>query len=132
MTAICILAGVVIGFVVVLLVSRWLMIRKARMQMGQPAPELTGKLGRAIRKGGRTLFYFYSPRCGACRSMTPLVQRMQKKGQNAFAVDISSDMDTARRFGVMATPTVILVQKGTIEEVRVGPLPEATLKKMVA
>ena len=48
------------------------------MKKGKAAPELTGSFGKAINGGKTALFYFYSPSCGACRSMTPVVEGYTK------------------------------------------------------
>lgn len=128
-----IILGSVVGGVFVLLFGLriWMAIKMQKMQ-GKPVPDLPGRLGKAVRKGNPTIFYFYSPSCGACKAMTPVIQKMAKKGKSVFPVDISRDMDTARKFGVMATPTTILVSGGKVEQVRIGPQPEAELAHMVA
>lgn len=122
--SIVMLVGLFIGFQV-------FMIRKMQGQRGKPAPALEGKAGKAIARGKASLFYFYSPQCGACRPMTPVVKSMAKKQSSVFPVDISRDMATARKFGVMATPTTILVKDGTVAEVLIGPQPESVLRGLV-
>lgn len=126
-------AGVSLVAVIVLFLGmQILMVRRMRRQKGRPAPELEGAEGEAIRSGGSSLFYFYSPRCGACRAMTPVVQEMAKKrGDAVFPVDISRDLSMARQFGVMATPTTILVRDGSVADVLIGPQPESALRAMV-
>ncbi len=132
MNILIILGAVLGGFIVLLFALRiWMAIKMQKMQ-GKPAPELPGRLGKAVRKGTPTLFYFYSPSCGACKAMTPVVQKMAKKGKSVFPVDISRDMDTARKFSVMATPTTILVSEGKVQQVFIGPQPETELVRMIA
>ncbi|MBU1238618.1 thioredoxin family protein, partial [Myxococcota bacterium] len=107
-----IVLGIIVGFFVLLTVMRLLLMAKMKKMKGQDAPSLPGKQGAAVASGNKSLFYFYAPSCGACRSMTPVVGEMAKKSNNVFSVDISSDYETARKFGVMATPTTIIVEKG--------------------
>ena len=95
------------------------MTRRMRKLKGQAAPEVDGSAGRHLADGGSALFY--SPQCGACRTMTPVVKDLASKASGVFPVDITQDMDTARRFGVLATPTTIVVRDGTVAEVLVGP-----------
>jgi len=108
------------------------MVRRMRKQQGQPAPSLQGEAGARIKGGKPALFYFYSPACGACRSMTPVIRKLAGSGPGVFPVDVSQDLDTARSFGVMATPTTILVRGGVVEKVLVGAQPEATLQGLVS
>ena len=127
MSALTILVSIV-GAFIALIVGMQLLVRyKASALKGRPVPELSGKAGKITKKGRPALFYFYSPSCGACASMTPAVKEMSKSNDAVFPVDISSDMDTARKFGVMATPTVVVVRNRIIEEILIGPQPVAAL-----
>lgn len=122
------IALIAVGLFVALIFGMQLWIRyKASALKGQPAPELWGKAGKITRKGKAALFYFYSPSCGACASMTPAVKEMSKSQEGVFPVDISKDMGTARKFGVMATPTVVVVKDRTIQEILIGPQPVSAL-----
>ena len=130
MNVLLIVALAVAGLVGLLFVFQMFMIFKMRRKEGKPAPKLDGKAGKLIEKGNKAVFYFYSPACGACKSMTPVVKKMARTKANVFPIDISTDMATARKFGVMATPTIVVVQKGTIEKVLIGPQPQSILKSI--
>lgn len=104
--------------------------RMKRME-GAPAPQVGGDAGQRIAGGESALFYFYSPQCGACRTMTPVVKELAGQGPGVFAVDITQDMDTARRFGVMATPTTVVVKQGTVSQVLVGAQSPDRLRSLV-
>jgi thioredoxin 1 len=98
---------------------------------GKPAPRLSGVYGEALDSGKPTLFYFYSPGCGACRSMTPIVSEYVEEGSRCFKVDVSRDMATAQAFGVMGTPSTVVVENGVIRDFFVGPRPEAALTPLL-
>jgi len=121
---------VVAGLIVLFFGFQIFMVMRMRRMEGKPAPQLDGKPGKAIKRG-KALFYFYSPACGACRSITPVVQKMAKTKKNVFPIDISTDMATARKFSVMATPTTILVEQGTIKKIMIGPQPRDSLQALV-
>jgi thioredoxin 1 len=120
--------GLLVAFTVA---SRIAMVMRSRAMVGKPAPELSGAPGRAIRKGKRALFYFYSAHCPPCRAMTPVVDELANKHADVFKIDISRDFDTARKFGVMATPSVVLVDKGTIQKFLIGAQSEAKLVQLM-
>ncbi len=127
------IALIVVGAVVALMVGMQLFIRyKAAALKGRPVPELDGKAGKITKKGKPALFYFYSPSCGACASMTPAIKEMSQSNDGVFPVDISKDMGTARKFGIMATPTVVVVKDRTIQEILIGPQPVAALAGRLA
>jgi thioredoxin 1 len=80
---------------------------------------------------GSRLFYFYSPGCGPCRSMTPLVDKLASQSDVITKVDISQDPELASRFGIRATPTTVLVEDNTIKEVRLGAQSQKQLQKLL-
>ncbi|OQY34960.1 MAG: thiol reductase thioredoxin [Spirochaetaceae bacterium 4572_59] len=110
---------------------QYFMVLKMKLKKGKPAPALSGTYGKALKGGKSVLFYFYSPNCGACRTMTPLVGKYTKNNPRCFKVDISKDMNTARAFGVMGTPSTVVVEGGKIKEFVVGPKPEAEFTRML-
>lgn len=128
MTFLYIIAAIVGGFVALMLIMRVVIQLKSTAMKGRTAPELNGKPGKYVKRGRPALFYFYSPSCGACASMTPEIKRLSKSKDGVFPVDISSDMATARKFGVMATPTLVIVKNRVIENILIGPQPAALLE----
>ena len=132
MTILYVLGSVVLAFVLFVVGLRLFMVLRIKRQEGKPVPELSGKLGRTVKSRRPSLFYFYSPSCGPCKAMTPVVQSMGRRDRHVVAVDITKDFDTARRFGVMATPTVVKVRAGVVQQVLVGPQPESTLRALMA
>ncbi len=120
--------GLLVAFSVV---SRITMVMRSRAMVGKPAPELSGAAGRAIRKGRRALFYFYSAHCPPCKAMTPVIDALAERHENVFKIDISEDFATARKFGVIATPSVILVEGGAIQRFLIGAQSESRLARLM-
>lgn len=110
---------------------QYFMVFKMKLKKGKPAPELSGSYGKAVKNNKTSLFYFYSPSCGACRSMTPLVEGYTKNNSRCFKVDVSKDMETARAFGVMGTPSTVLVENGLITDFIVGPKPAGDFTQLL-
>jgi len=104
---------------------------KMRMQKGKPAPELGGRYGKAVKSGKKAMFYFYSESCSACKPMTPIIEQFVKKNHNYFKVNIAKDMQTARQFGVMGTPSTVIIENGKIQDFLVGPQPEQKLRTLL-
>jgi len=127
MTFFYILLAIIGGFFALTIGMQLLIRYKSAALKGKPAPDLGGRPGKIIQKGKAALFYFYSPSCGACAAMTPAVKALSKSNEGVFPVDISSDMAVARKFGVMATPTLVVVKNRVIEQILIGPQPTASL-----
>lgn len=115
------IVGGIAGLFVMLQV--WMRV-KTRFKKGKPAPELTGKYAKALQSGKPALFYFYTDSCAACRPMTPIIEKYRKKNRNVFKIDARREIDLVRKFGIMGTPSTILVEDGVIKEFLVGPQAE--------
>ncbi|MCK5736163.1 MAG: thioredoxin family protein, partial [Spirochaetaceae bacterium] len=122
---------IIIAVVVLFFGFQKFMVFKMTRKKGKPAPELSGAQGKAIKNGKTSLFYFYSPSCGACKSMTPVVEGYTKNNPRCFKVDISKDMNTARAFGVMGTPSTVMIEGGIIRDYLVGPKPLTELTQLL-
>jgi len=63
------------------------------------------------------IYYFHSPHCGACKSITPIIA---EEYEPVNIIDISTDLELARKFNIRATPTVIFVENNIISNVHLG------------
>ena len=124
-SVIAVLLLVFIGF-------RYYMIFKLKFKRGKEAPELSGRYDRAVRSGEIALFYFYSQNCGACKAMTPMVEELAEVKNNCFLVDVQSDMVTPGAFGVMATPSTVIVEEGKIKDFLVGSQSKNKLSSLMS
>ncbi|MDH3252609.1 MAG: thioredoxin family protein [Ignavibacteria bacterium] len=106
-----------------------LVITRSRRSRGTRVPGTPGRLGEAVKEGGRVMAYFYSPSCRACRAQTPIIEHLRSRHPNVFSVDASASPETARAFGIMATPSVVIVENGVIERAIVGSRPEGALER---
>lgn len=120
------------GFVALMLGMQVLVRRRARAMNGAPVPALSGELGGRIARSGHALVYFFSPACAACRAITPRIRQLEQHNPNVFAVDVSRDLQLAQSLKVMATPSTVEIENGTITGFHVGPVPEAVMARFAA
>ena len=97
---------------------------QARRMQGMTAPTQVAP--------GKHLYYFFSPRCGACKNVTPVVDRLSQRHGNVHKVDISLDTQQAAAFGVRATPTLMLIDEGRIARVMLGGKTERELDALLS
>jgi thiol-disulfide isomerase/thioredoxin len=119
------------GFVAVIIgaqVTGWWV---ARRFVGKPAPDFSDLLGEAEARSGRAGFYFYRTRCPPCASMTPRIDRLKPEYPRLIKVDVREQREVARRFGVGATPTLIVVENGRIAAALIGDQSERRLRKVL-
>jgi len=94
------------------------------------AKKIVGKSFSNISEG---VSYFYSPKCGACKRMEPIIEKLSKE-VNILKIDVSTAEGErlAKEFGVLGTPTIVVVRNGKVEKVIVGVQTYEKLKKEIA
>lgn len=98
---------------------QYLTVRRARRSEGRPAPDTAAVDGEA-HADSRRVYYFYSPQCGPCRATTQLADRLRPEHRNLIKVNVFEAPELARGFGIMATPSFVLVVDGEIRQVKLG------------
>ncbi len=72
----------------------------------------------------RMVYYFSSQNCGMCKGMTPIIEELSSGRKDIMMVDISSQnakqAEIAKRFGIMGTPSMVVVNQGKIKKVILG------------
>ena len=78
---------------------------------------------------------FYSPTCGPCLMMNPIVERLAKRRAGEITVvRINTDQNPrlAAQFGIQAVPTFVILFKGTERSRTSGAMQEADFSLWVA
>jgi thioredoxin 1 len=105
--------------IILLLISSYLILvplltyRSAKRQIGH----------RVAAESGETedqLVYFYSDSCPPCKQMTPIIDNLAAHHNTISKVDIKTDPEAARQYKIRATPTLILVKDGVIDDILLG------------
>lgn len=106
--------------------------RRAAALVGTSLAPLPGTLGAKIGGAPRALVYFFTPQCAACRVWTPKMKALAQAGQPVFPVDAMEHPSLAQALSIMATPTTVQLERGTVVSVHVGPVPPAVLAQFAA
>jgi thioredoxin 1 len=126
-------ALVIVGLFLALMVGMNVFVRiRARAMKGKPLPELPGAVGTSIARARSGLVYFFSPSCGACRTITPRLKALAAKNKNVFVIDVTEHLDLARAMRIMATPSTVEVATGQVIDVHVGMLPAELLQRFAS
>jgi len=115
---------------VVLGLQLWPFLRARRMR-GRVAPALDGLVTEPERLQGRLLLYFWSPRCGMCRGMTPVIEQLAGERGDVISVNVFEQQEVARELGVMATPTLVVLQGGKVERLLLGAKSERQIRALL-
>jgi thiol-disulfide isomerase/thioredoxin len=120
---------VVVGIIGLLMFFQLIMKYKSWSRRGKTAPKVGGALGRSILKGEKTIAYFYSPTCRACKTQEKQLPSVQDKVNNIFRINAAKERETATAFGVMGTPTTVVIEAGIIKDYFVGITPAGKMLK---
>lgn len=88
----------------------------------------------ALSAGGsdRTLVYFSSDNCVACRAMKPVVDGLRSEGWSVRRIDSESDREAKNQWNIQAIPTLIVLNHGAEVDRIVGKLSRNELDSRLA
>ncbi len=101
--------------------------------MGKPVEISNEKFSEMVLKAKLpVLVDFWAPWCGPCRMVAPLVDELagEYDGKVSFVkINVDENTETARQYGVMSIPTLIIFNNGQPVSNIVGFRPKPELKK---
>jgi thioredoxin-like negative regulator of GroEL len=107
-----------------LLVGQALWVKLASGAMRGKSVAALAEVFPELRAQGRAAIYCHSAHCAPCRRLTPALAELEQGHAHLYRLDIGTHPALARRLGVRATPTTLLVEDGRVLKVIVGdPLP---------
>lgn len=119
---------IAVGIIVIILALQFYFKSRLQKQTGKviPTADLPEDIKKLLSKE-KSLIYFFSPTCHNCKHQTPIVENLKKRIKNIYSFDISKDLKTAREFGIMATPTILIMNKNVVKHILLGIVKEDKL-----
>jgi thiol-disulfide isomerase/thioredoxin len=128
-----VLVVVVAGVAALVILPRLLMAAKTAKLKGKPAPTPHKPSAKRIRSGARTVLYFSTPSCHACRTQDPIVSKLQRRYPGAiFKLDATKQREAASAYGVMGVPFMAFIEGGNLVSARSGVQREAAIAGFLA
>ena len=102
-----------------------------RASEGRPAAPLIAAIPALQDQQGPALVYFTSPHCAPCRPMTKDVTALQSEGTAIYKLDVVDYPELAREMGVRATPTLMLIERGSVSRVFLGVKSREVMRELI-
>ncbi len=119
-------AAVIAALFILKIILQIIVLRKAKKNVGVKLTEVLPEL-----RGKDFFIYLYSPTCTPCIRLTPVIKDLISKGVKGKMIDVTKNLEVARKLGIMATPSVVIVKNGYINDVLMGLIkPEEIQQKL--
>lgn len=110
----------IIAFSCLIILIRWRQGQAEKNLVGTPLPPTAADQDFTPHREG-VLLYFYHPRCGPCRSMSPLIDELREKYPHRVEkFNVAEHRDLSMAMGIRATPTTVLVKDNKITRAIIG------------
>ena len=73
---------------------------------------------------------FWAQWCGPCRKITPVLEQIQNEFIDEIKVvkiDADKNTQSAKEYGVISLPSILLFKNGEVKEVMVGMMPKSAI-----
>lgn len=116
-------------------------LEELRMQMNEerdmpegPIVVTDANFQETVNKYSVVVVDFWAIWCGPCKMMEPVIEELAQtyRGRVVFGkLNVDENPATARKFNIMAIPTVLIFQKGSLVEQMAGAMPASVLQPTI-
>ena len=112
---------VALTIIVFMFTLKFIMQKRARKSQGKSINiSLFNEELKALLNRDKSILYFYSPTCGACKTQTPIIDELKERLKFVGKIDLSLNSEASKEFGIIGTPTTALMKGNIVEEIFVG------------
>ena len=110
--------------------QRWLVRRPRRLE-GRPTPRLDDLLDARYLRQPRLILYFWQPGSHVCGPTSMVINPLLEARRDIVKINALEQWELARRFDILGTPTLVVINEGRIERVLAGSRNEQQIRRLV-
>ncbi len=76
----------------------------------------------------KNLLYFSAPWCVACRTTTPLIDKLTLEGLAIRKIDVMHEPDQAEKYEIKSLPNFLFLEDGVVKDQKVGSITEQEIR----
>lgn len=75
---------------------------------------------------------FYADWCGPCKMLSPIIEEIAQESKiNIVKVNVDKAKETAKKYGIISIPTLLLMQNGKEKSKKIGLCSKDEIIKMI-
>ena len=122
---------VVVTLAVIFVIPYLYMRISALRSVGKPVPALDQISAIESNTSQAVFLYFMSKNCSMCKSMSPVIEKLESDNPNIVTIDINQSPELAKNFHVYGTPTLMKIKDGFIKKVKLGKLSKRKIDQFI-
>ena len=111
------------------------MVKGGSKMPGKPVQVTDSDMHDLVQQYPLVVVDCWAPWCGPCRMLSPVIEELAKdmQGTAVFAkLNTDENQQTARQYGIMSIPTLLLFKDGELVDQQMGALPKDMLHDWIA
>jgi len=110
------------------------MVKGGSKMPGKPVQVTDSDMHDVVQQHPLVVVDCWAPWCGPCRMLSPVIEDLAEdmKGDVVFAkLNTDENQQTAKQYGIMSIPTLLLFKDGELVDQQMGALPKDMLRSWV-
>jgi len=107
--------------IVLMLVMKFFMQKRAQKAHGKLINiSLFNDEIQNLLNGDKSILYFYTPTCSACKPQAVIIDKLKNDIRLVGKVDLSENQNAVAEFGILGTPTIVIMKGNIVGKIFVG------------